>query len=398
MAVYDIYGNSTGVYDIYGNKISDGSSSSEPSVGYVTEPQYIEVDGNSYRLAWHDEFDDRDLDKSYWNDVMFPSLVENRTQAWCDYYLKGGKLHLRIKKDAPDRFPENTSYGVAESIVMTANKNNLHITSPSYHDVNPFWGLLVQEGYWECRFKVFTARSGCHVAWWTVGIQDGLNDKNPRAEFDIYETPSHLTSYLRHGVIRWTDSNCMDQFEKGNGGGGTPLSVDFATDFHTLGFLWENGVLKWYVDGVLVDTMTGNTPQYPMVNILAAYRVLKGSSPVSGSADTTIDEDKEVIFDYIRIYKKATSESANAVHVASYTPITINGRTQTMTIDEERGCPICFPSYVYVNWSDGSRTEHWVKWQAVKDTYRTKMTNQQSFTWDGYVYGLGIDIVANVSY
>ena len=69
-----------------------------------------------------------------------------------------------------------------------------------------------------------------------------------------------------------------------------------------------------------------------------------------------------------------------------------------MAISDDRGCPVCFPSYVYVNWSDGTRTEHWVKWQAVKDTYRTKMTNEESFTWDGYVYGLGIDVVANVNY
>lgn len=396
MAVYDIYGNATGVYDIYGNKISEGSSS-ESSVGFVTSPNYITVNDNSYRLVWHDEFEDKDLNKSYWIDDNFISRVEKRTDAWTDYYLRDGKLYLRIKADAPGRFPDDPSRDFATSLVKTGAKNRLHITTPFYHDINPFWGLLVQEGYWECKFKVFTASSGCHVAWWAVGIQDGLNDTNPRAEIDIYESPSHLTSYLRHGIIRWTDSNCMDQFEKGNGGGGTPLNVDFATDFHTLGFLWENGVLKWYVDGVLVDTMTGNTPQYPMIMLLSSYKMLRGSG-VGGQADPTINEDKEVAFEYLRVYKKATSESENAVHIESYTPITINGRTQTMTIDDDRGCPICFPSYVYVNWSDGTRTEHWVRWDAVKDTYRTKMTNQQSFTWDGYVHGLGIDIVANVNY
>ena len=57
MTVYDIYGNTGRVYDIYGNEVAGGDS-----VGYVTEPQYITVNGNPYRLVWHDEFDGDDLD------------------------------------------------------------------------------------------------------------------------------------------------------------------------------------------------------------------------------------------------------------------------------------------------------------------------------------------------
>ena len=397
--MYTYNGNSVEISRLYNYKGDVIDVGGDPSVGFLTAPEYKTVNGNPYRLVWRDEFDGDDLDKNYWTDMIFPSLARTRTQMFSDYYLKNDQLHLRIKVDAPNRFPEQEpTYGVAESIVMTGQKNNLHIITPSYHDINPFWGLIVQEGYWESRFKVFKAKSGCHMSWWTVGIQDGLNDQNPRAEIDIYETPSHLTTYLRHGIIRWTDSSCMDEFRKENNGGGTPLSIDWATGFHTLGFLWENGVLKWYVDGNLVDTMTGNTPQYPMVMFLAAYRVLMGSSAVGGNADTTINEDKEVVFDYLRVYKKATSKATQAVSIASYNPITVDATNSDMSIDDDRGCPICFPSYVYVNWSDGSRTEHWVKWQAVQETYEGKMTNRESFQWAGYVYGLGIEIVANVNY
>ena len=385
MTVYDIYGNTGRVYDIYGNEVAGGDS-----VGYVTEPQYITVNGNPYRLVWHDEFDGDDLDKNYWNDVQFINTKQNRYQAWTDYYLNDSKLHLRIKSDAPDCFIDDASNNVAQSIIMSGQNNKLHILSPSYHDVNPFWGLISQEGYYEHRFKMFTATGGCHLGLWTVGIQDGLNANRQLAEIDISEILCNATTNLPHGVHNWDDSATTELYRTSSAG------VNFATDFHTIGFLWENGLMKWYVDGTVVDTMSINTPQYPMIFIFSAYKRISGTG-WTGDADTTLG-DVEYQVDYFRIYKKATSQATGQVTISNYTPITVDGNTADMTIDDERGCPICFPSYVYVNWSDGTRTEHWVKWQAVKDTYRTNMTNEESFTWDGYVYNLGIDIVASVNY
>ena len=372
MAIYDIYGNTGKVYDIYGNEIASGEPS---SVGYVTKAEYIKFEGD-------------DLDKNFWNDVQFIGTKEKRYQAWTDYYLSDSKLHLRIKKDAPDCFIDNPDNNVAQSIIMTGQRNALHITTPAYHDVNPFLGLIAQEGYYEHRFKMFKATGGCHVSLWTVGVQN--DSLSPRAEIDITEILSKATANLPHGVHKWDDTTTSEVYRTSSAG------VDFATDFHTLGFLWENGVMKWYVDGTLVDTMNINTPQYPMIFVFAAYKRISGTG-WTGDADTTLG-DVEYQVDYIRIYKKATSQAIGKVTISNYTPIVIDATSADMAISDDRGCPVCFPSYVYVNWSDGTRTEHWVKWQAVKDTYRTKMTNEESFTWDGYVYGLGIDVVANVNY
>ena len=385
MSVYNINGVSSSVYDIDGNSLA-----SDSSAGYVTHPEYKTVDGSSYRLVWHDEFDGKDLNKSFWNDVQFISLRTNRYQAWSDYYLNDGKLHLLIKKDAPNSYGNDMSGDVAQSIVLTGQHNKLHVTSPFHHDVNPFWGLLTQEGYYECRFKVFKATGGCHTSWWCIGIQDGEETNNPRAEIDITEILGNNTTNLPHGQHKQTDNSCTESYKT------TSTNVDFATDFHTVGFLWENGVMKWYVDGSLVDTMNINTPQYPVIHILSAYKRRSGTG-WTGDADLTLG-DVEFQVDYLRIYKKATSQSTSGVTVSTYTPINIDATTETMTIDAERGCPICFPSYVYVNWSDGSRTEHWVKWDATQEVYAGKITNQESFTWAGYVYGIGLDIVANVNF
>ena len=385
MAIYNVSGNKCKAYDVYGNEIGETLS-----IGYVTDPEYKTVNGSPYRLVWHDEFEGKDIDMSFWNDVHFISRVTNRYQAWTDYYLSDSKLHLRIKKDAPNRYLSDDSADMAVTAIQTGQHNKLHITTPDHHDINPFWGLLTQEGYYECRFKVFTATGGAHTSWWCVGIQDGEDTSNPRAEIDITEIHANQTTKLPHGVHKQTDNSVTESYTTTN------VSVNFATDFHTVGFLWENGSMKWYVDGTLVDTMNINTPQYPVMHFLATYKRRSGTG-WTGDADLTLG-DVEFQVDYLRIYKKATSQATSEVTVSNYTPITIDATTETMTIDDERGCPICFPSYVYVNWSDGSRTEHWVKWQAVQETYQGKMTNQESFTWDGYVYGLGLEIVANVNY
>lgn len=392
MAIYTINGRTlNSVFDINGNPVVSNDSK---SVGYVVAPEYKTINDQpyTYRLVWHDEFDEADIDKSFWNDVHFISRVTNRYQAWTDYYLNDGILHLRLKKDAPNRYLSDDNRDASITAIQTGQVNRLHLINPNYHDVNPFWGLLTQEGYYECRFKVFKATGGAHTSWWCVGIQDGMYKESPRAEIDITEILARNTKALPHGVHKWQDSETTEAYTTTN------TNVDFAEDFHVVGFLWENGIMKWYVDGALVDTKNINTPQYPMMHFLAAYKTRSGTG-WTGEADPTLStKDVEFQVDYLRIYKKATNVSSGEVTIDHYGAINIDGANSDMSIDMDRGCPLCFPSYVYVYWSDGTRTEHWTKWQAVQETYNTKMTNQQSFEWAGYVYGIGLEVVANVNY
>lgn len=371
------------VYDISGNEISSIINATD-SCGYVYEPQYKSIpnEGN-YRLVWHDEFDTPDINKSFWHDTHFISRVTNRYQAWTDYYLKNSYLHLRIKADAPNRYLDDTpDKDIAVSAIQTGEVNRLHMTTPFYHDINPFWGFVAQEGYWECRMKLFKGNG--HTSWWTVGIQDGLNATSPRVEFDITETDSTATTKLPHGVHKWSDYNSDADYKTTDLG-----RTDLAEDFHTYGFLWENGILKWYLDGTLIDTMEMRTPQYPMMIFLAAYKRRKEAVNLG---------DVEFLVDYIRIYKKADTVSETPLEITSVADMSYDGNTDNMNIDSDRGCPLCFKSYCYAYWSDGSRTEHWIKWDATRETYQAKMQNKESFQWHGYVYGIGIDVFAKVNY
>lgn len=377
------------IYDINGNK---QSVTRRVTTKLLTDPEYRVVNDDLYRLVWADDFDGSDIDKNYWSDVHIVNRCTNRYQAWTDYYVKNSILHLKIKEDAPNRYidlPDNGS--VAIDGIQTGSANYLHIVDPAHHDVNPFWGFIVQEGYWECRFKTFKSVGGTHTAWWAIGIQDGEYEQHPRAEIDITEILGLASNRLPHGLHKLTDKDVTPFYTT------TDVDVNFADDYNIVGFLWENGVMKWYVNGELVDTQTDiNTPQYPMIMILSAYKRISGTG-WTGNADTGLGE-VEFCVDYIKVYKKATSQAERKVTVSAQTPIEIDGTTKDLTIDSDRGCPICFPSYVYINWSDGTRTEHWVKWDAVKPTYSDFITNESTFSWHGFVYDLGIDAYATITF
>jgi hypothetical protein len=368
-----------------------GASNEETQNGFLTSPVYKNVEGSNYRLVYNEDFNGTDIDKNYWRDSHFISRVKNRYQAWTDYYLKDSLLHLRIRKDAPNRYNADDDNDVFATAIQTGEVNKLHITSPFYHDIHPFWGLITQEGYYECRFKVFKATGGCHTSWWCVGIQDGKYSDSPRAEIDITEILANATTNLPHGVHRQSDDNVTESYTT------TAVDVDFADDFHTVGFLWENGIMKWYVDGVLVDTKEINTPQYPVMHYLSAYKRRSGTG-WTGDADTTLD-DVEFLVDYLKIYKKAESASDTNVSIVSQEPIEVSyDMSDAVVIDSDRGCPLNLPSYCYIKWSDGSRTEHWVKWDAVNDVKREQILRAETIEWGGFVYGVGIEVSATITF
>lgn len=362
--------------------ISGGNSSNN---GFLTKPIYKEVEGEQYRLVYNEDFDGTDIDRNYWTDSHFISRVEKRYKSWTDYYLKNSILHLRIREDAPAR--GGASGDVAVSSIQTGEKNALHISSPVYHDVNPFWGLITQEGYYECKMKIFKATGGCHTAWWTVGIQDKETQKY---EIDITEILAKSTNVFSHGTHTNGDSDSAEGYNN------TTLTYDLADgNFFTVGFLWKENCFKWYINGTLVDTMNITTPKYPMMHFLSVYKRLSGTG-WTGDADTTLG-DVEFEIDYLKIYKKATTKLTNNVIMTNTDDITINIGS-IYNIDDDRGCIRAMPSYCYVNWNDGSRTEHWVKWDTLNKTKENNITNKTPFTWNGLIHGLGKTATCNVTF
>lgn len=88
----------------------------------------------------------------------------------------------------------------------------------------------------------------------------GPSDNNPWDEIDIEflgkDTTKVQFNYFTNG--------------KGNHEKVVDLGFDAAEDFHTYGFLWEQGAITWYVDGVEVHKASLNIPKTPskiMMNV-----------------------------------------------------------------------------------------------------------------------------------
>lgn len=374
----------TDTFQTMATNIGNISGNNSSNNGFLTKSIYKEVEGEQYRLVYNEDFDGTDIDRNYWIDDYMISRVEDAYESYSDVYVEDSILHIRIKKDMGIR---TSSKNLAVSSIQSAQKNGLHMPDYLNHDVRPFFGIIGQEGYYECRMKVFKC-GGSHTAWWTAGVQDTLNQT---AEFDITEILGNNTTVLPHNLYPNKDTNCT-QLTNNN----TPCNVDLSTDFHTIGFLWEDGILKWFVDGEEIDSHTNiNTPQYPMMFFLTAYRCQSGSY-WGGSYDSSV-EDVEFLVDYMKIYKKATSISDKDVTFVNQIPITIEETTNAYTLDKNTGIIKGMPSYCYLNWSDGTRTEHWVKWDRFNNSKKSILENGGQLIWNGRVHILGINVTATIN-
>ena len=137
------------------------------------------------------------------------------------------------------------------------------------------------------------------------------------------------------------------------------------------------------------------TPQYPMITFLTLYKRRYGSG-LSGDADATLG-DLEMHVDYIKVYKKADTTATSPVTVSEYEPINISVTAGNYTVDEYTGYLTIMPLYCYLTWSDGSRTEHWVKWDRFDDSKKTVLDGGGTLEWEGVAYGVGTPITATIT-
>lgn len=348
-------------------------------------PEYIGKYGDAYRLVMFDDFDGGDIDHNIWREDYMPSRVETAYNTYSDVRCEDSLLKIRVKKDMGGRDGTENGLYMAVSTVQSAVWNGMHLPNPSYHLFRPWYGFMSQEGYYEVRAKL-TAGSGVHTAWWMIGTE---NTESEVCEFDVFEVlgpnPSVIPFYLHtNGDPALTGiKNSYD------------CGVDLSADFHTYGFLWENGRLRLFLDGNLIMDKTCATPQYPMITFLTLYKRRYGSG-LSGDADATLG-DLEMHVDYIKVYKKADTTATSPVTVSEYEPINISVTAGNYTVDEYTGYLTIMPLYCYLTWSDGSRTEHWVKWDRFDDSKKTVLDGGGTLEWEGVAYGVGTPITATIT-
>lgn len=359
-------------------------SSQQGDVPEASTPEYIRKSDKLLRLTFCDDFNTPDINHNYWMEDYMPGRVQTSYNAYSDVRCEDSLLKLRVKKNMGGRDGTANGSTMAVSGIQSAVWNGMHLPDPTYHDFRPWYGLMMQEGYIECRAKI-AAGSGVHSTLWMVGTE---NTDTERCEFDVFEclgkNPSVLPFRLHPNGDDTLTQRTLD-LETG---------VDLSQDFHVYGMLWENGLIKLYLDGALIYTLETATPQYPMILFLDLYKRQSGTG-WTGDHDPNLG-DIEFWVDYVKIYKVATAQKTE-ISLVGYEPINIAIAPGNYTVNDNRGFITDMPLYCYLNWSDGSRTEHWVKWDRFDDSKKAILQNGGTLEWEGIVYDIGIPITANIT-
>lgn len=341
------------------------------------QPIYKTINGNLYRQILNEDFNNN-LDKNIWTNRYLVTWTDKEYLSEANYKIENSCLSLIIDKDSNPWNPNNDG-DLRISGIQTGELDGLHKLTPIFRNIDKFLGFIAQYGYFEIKAKMFPG-SGTHCAWWMVGLQD---KNNQRYEIDIFENLGKDSTIIHTVGHSWSDNAPAISAKDYDTG------INLSDDFHIYGFEWTDTEMVFYFDGV--EYHRGNVSlSYPLITILSCYESRKGNW--TGAFDNSIPYPKEFKIDYFKAYKRATKEETS-ISIHNIDEIKIDKNT-TKTLDNALGVLKELPSYCYVNWNDGVRTEHWVKWKGITPQYKLNLDSRIDFEWEGKIVDLEKNIKA----
>ena len=237
-------------------------------IDYLEAPPHTSETKNHWTIVWSDEFH---YEKSLtnWNIQDWSSLKLNEWQYYSaeNVKVKNDVLIIESKKE---RFKgrESTSGAITTEKLFefTYGKIEIKAKIPSGQGVFP--------------------------AFWLVNSD---ND-NWLPEIDIMENLGQHPNELWF-VVHWKDStgkkmrDCLHY---------KSMDIDFSTDFHVYGLIWEEDKITWTIDGLSVFETVQFSPDEPL--FIYVNTAIGGNWP--GNPDLSDDYPKELLIDYVRVYSK----------------------------------------------------------------------------------------------
>ena len=213
-----------------------GGGNTDPAEG-GNEPQNV-LTPRGWELVWSDEFDGGALDTAKWNVQLgdgtaqgIPGWGNNELQSYQagNVTVAGGNLHIAARQETADgrNYTSgriNTSgkldirYGRIEAAIQTPGGQGLW---------SAFWLLPTDSPY----------------GGWAAG-----------GEIDIMEVFSRDPEPFTQGVVHYGMAWPLNVFSYAR-----YSAVDPADGFHTYALEWDEGEIRWFVDGVHFQTITRST-------------------------------------------------------------------------------------------------------------------------------------------
>jgi len=248
------------------------------------------VAGQNWKLVWADEFDGDTLNTEKWS---------YQTGTGTEYGLdRWGNNELQYYQE------ENVSVGDGV-MTITAKRENVggsqftsgRIRTPETGD----WTY----GRFEFRAKMPEGQ-GLWAAIWMLPTDENYGGWASSGEIDIMEYLGQDTSTV-HGTIHYGGQWPDNQYR------GTNYVTDdtaFHKKFHTFALEWEEGKLRWYVDGELFQDLGTGTWYSSVAAFPAPFNrrfhllinlAVGGNWPGPPNSSTTFPQ--ELVIDYVRVYQ-----------------------------------------------------------------------------------------------
>lgn len=242
-----------------------------------------------WRLVWSDEFAGRALDYSKWG-VAFHALGggNNELQFYTDrpknVRVEGGHLLIEAHEDNFNGMGTIRKYSSAS--LRTKHRGD--------------W----RYGRFEVRARL-PKGAGLWPAIWMLPTDDEYGGWARSGEIDIMEyrgdQPDRVLGTLHYGDAWPKNQHSGDSFTLTDG--------TFSDDFHVFALEWEDGAMRWFVDGKLYQTQTKwSTTQAPfpapfdqkfhlILNLAVGGRF-------SGNPDENTRFPAQMAVDWVRVYSR----------------------------------------------------------------------------------------------
>ncbi len=249
--------------------------------------------GQNWQLVWSDEFDGDSLDAALWS---------YQTGTGSEYGLDGwGNNELQYYRE------ENVS--VADGVLtITAKRENIETSQFTSGRIR-----TIDKGDWTYGRFEFRAKmpegQGLWAAIWMLPTDQTYGGWAASGEIDIMEYLGSDTTKV-YGTIhyggQWPDNKSMGTYY-------VTSDTAFHRDFHTFALEWQEGKLRWYVDGErfqnLISGWYSSAAPFPapfderfhlLINLAVG-----GNWP--GNPDLSTQFPQELVIDYVRVYTDASA-------------------------------------------------------------------------------------------
>ena len=347
---------------------SEESSSSSSSEGSSSSAS--SVSSNGWVLVWNDEFDGDSIDPSKWDhEENCWGGGNNEQQCYTtqatNSFIEDGVLNIvAIKEDfTGPNDPEGTGGTTATLPYTSARLRTKNLAEWTFGRFEIRAKLPFGQGTWPAIWMLPTnSPYGGWAAGGEIDIMEAVNLKTQTTVDGVLQPPEANG----HGTLHYGRVCCSGNVNSG-ASYTLPEGANPADDFHVYAMEWEDGEIRWYVDGHHFATQrdTGWYSQYMVDGVLTdapvgapfddqsefhlLLNLAVGGAWAANTNNMGIDETvfpQTMQIDYVRVYECSVSPTTGqGCATIGDDPQIVPGNTRPVIGDVELPGPPLFVMY-----------------------------------------------------